>query len=140
MNKKLNIFCVLFLLPVLVVAQNFSDHHYFQQGGEGSFYYQDNHKRIPKGDYQNKKWNPVNFFLNIYKTVISEQMSTGCVYEITCSDFMRLAVQRYGLLKGTFLGLDRLTRCNSLSLKDVPNYKVHPNTRLIYDEPKAYAL
>jgi hypothetical protein len=38
-----------------------------------------------------------------------------CRYQPTCSDYTYEAVEKYGILKGLFLGLKRVMRCHPLS-------------------------
>lgn len=35
-----------------------------------------------------------------------------CIYEPTCSEYTYQAIDRYGLLKGSALGMYRILRCN----------------------------
>lgn len=36
---------------------------------------------------------------------------TACVFEPTCSEYMKLAVLKYGALKGFYRGIKRILRC-----------------------------
>ena len=38
-----------------------------------------------------------------------------CKYYPTCSEYTKQAIEKYGLLKGIFLGAWRLIRCNPFS-------------------------
>lgn len=58
------------------------------------------------------------FLLRVYKKWISpifSQMGIHCKYYPTCSEYMRQAIVKYGIVKGVFLGLKRLIRCNPFS-------------------------
>ena len=58
------------------------------------------------------------FLLKIYKKYISpifKSIGIECKYYPTCSEYMRQAIEKYGALKGTFLGIKRLLRCNPFS-------------------------
>lgn len=38
-----------------------------------------------------------------------------CIYYPSCSDYTYQAIDKYGLFKGTYLGIKRILRCNPLS-------------------------
>ena len=52
--------------------------------------------------------------LRFYKAWISPWLPSACRFEPTCSDYMRMAVERYGALRGVWLGVKRLLRCHPL--------------------------
>lgn len=51
-------------------------------------------------------------FLKFYKKRISPLLPNACIYTPTCSEYAILAIQRFGAVKGCFLTLKRLLRCN----------------------------
>ncbi len=52
--------------------------------------------------------------INIYqKLPISSH--AYCRYTPTCSEYMKLAIDRFGVIKGLKLGIKRLARCNPKS-------------------------
>lgn len=53
--------------------------------------------------------------IRVYKYLISPLLPGGCRFYPTCSEYSIEAVKRYGLLKGAFLSLRRIIRCNPLS-------------------------
>ena len=50
--------------------------------------------------------------LRAYKVCLSRFLPSACRYSPTCSDYMREAVERYGALRGVWLGTRRLLRCH----------------------------
>ena len=48
----------------------------------------------------------------IYQRAISPYIASSCRYSPTCSHYSQEAVMRYGVIKGGWLGVKRLTRCN----------------------------
>ena len=49
--------------------------------------------------------------LGIYKAVISPFLPPACRFQPTCSEYAAQAVEKYGTLKGTWMGLKRILRC-----------------------------
>lgn len=39
----------------------------------------------------------------------------NCKYFPTCSEYTRQAIEKYGALKGSFLGIKRILKCNPFS-------------------------
>jgi uncharacterized protein len=52
--------------------------------------------------------------LHGYQRHISPSLGTLCRYEPTCSHYAAEAIQRYGLVRGAWLALRRLSRCRPL--------------------------
>ena len=52
------------------------------------------------------------FLLHGYKRFLSPLLPPMCRFEPTCSMYMMEAVSKYGVLRGGFLGLRRLSRCH----------------------------
>ena len=50
--------------------------------------------------------------LRIYKLVLSPLLPSACRFHPTCSDYMKEAIEKHGVLKGLGLGLRRLSRCH----------------------------
>lgn len=50
-----------------------------------------------------------------YRKYISPMKSTKCPYIPTCSEYGLEAVEKYGAVKGGFLALWRILRCNPFS-------------------------
>ena len=49
--------------------------------------------------------------IGIYKALLSPFLPPACRFEPTCSEYARQAVEKYGAVKGTWLGLRRILRC-----------------------------
>jgi putative membrane protein insertion efficiency factor len=52
------------------------------------------------------------FLLRFYKRFISPLLPPMCRFEPTCSVYTMQAVEKYGVLKGVWLGTRRLLRCH----------------------------
>lgn len=50
-------------------------------------------------------------FLRLYKTLLSPFLPPACRFEPTCSTYAMQAVEKYGAIKGTWLGVKRILRC-----------------------------
>lgn len=64
--------------------------------------------------------------IRFYQKKISPLFPPRCRYYPTCSQYMFEAIERYGVLKGGFLGIRRLSRCNILfpgGVDPVPDLK-----------------
>lgn len=51
-------------------------------------------------------------FINFYQKYISVFIKPSCVFYPTCSEYAKVAIDRYGILKGSKLGLFRIFRCH----------------------------
>jgi len=50
--------------------------------------------------------------LQLYKFALSPWLPAACRFYPSCSDYMREAVERYGAMRGVWMGLRRLARCH----------------------------
>lgn len=55
---------------------------------------------------------PIIFLVKIYQWMISPILPQSCRYNPTCSVYMIEAVNEWGPLKGTWLGLKRISKCH----------------------------
>ena len=89
-----------------------------------------------------KKINPVNILfggtLYVYQNVISKQISSGCLYTPSCSEFSKNAIRDYGLLKGVILSADRVYRCNGYAATDLGDKRREPRINRYPDPVSKY--
>ena len=57
------------------------------------------------------------FALSCYKAYLSVLFAGTCRFEPTCSRYAYESIERYGVVRGVWLGLRRLLRCHPLSGK-----------------------
>ncbi len=50
--------------------------------------------------------------LRFYKRWISPALPPACRFTPTCSEYAHQAIEKYGALRGGWLGLRRLSRCH----------------------------
>ncbi|WP_266364546.1 membrane protein insertion efficiency factor YidD [Tellurirhabdus rosea] len=88
------------------------------------------------------QYNPVSLALKGamlgYQRLVSQQLARSCPYDITCSNFSKQAIERFGVVKGVFLSADRIMRCNRIGLLDVHPLNIHPQRGTILDSPDLY--
>ncbi len=50
--------------------------------------------------------------VRFYQRAISPLLGKNCRFQPSCSEYMVLAIQKYGLIRGGLKGLWRIVRCN----------------------------
>lgn len=58
------------------------------------------------------------FIIKIYQKIISPIFSAigiKCKYYPTCSEYTKQAIEKYGCIKGVYIGGKRIIRCNPFS-------------------------
>ncbi len=55
---------------------------------------------------------PAIFFVVLYQRLLSPLLPPSCRYRPTCSQYTLIALRRYGLIRGGWLGLRRIMRCH----------------------------
>jgi uncharacterized protein len=50
--------------------------------------------------------------IRFYKRFISPVLPSACIYEPTCSVYTYQAIERYGVLRGSWMGIKRISRCH----------------------------
>ncbi len=52
------------------------------------------------------------FLIKLYRTLISPLFPTTCRFTPTCSEYSIEAIKKYGVIKGGWLSLKRVSRCH----------------------------
>ena len=52
------------------------------------------------------------WMVHVYQHYASERIRRKCVFEPSCSEYMIMSLNKYGLFKGLFKGVHRLFRCH----------------------------
>ncbi|MBK6315183.1 MAG: membrane protein insertion efficiency factor YidD [Blastocatellia bacterium] len=50
--------------------------------------------------------------IRLYQRFLSPLLPRACRFEPSCSEYTRQAISRYGVIKGSFMGIWRLMRCH----------------------------
>ena len=50
--------------------------------------------------------------IRFYKRFISPALPPSCIYYPTCSQYTYEAIEKYGILRGSWMGFLRILRCN----------------------------
>jgi len=62
-----------------------------------------------------QKLNPLFYIggglMFVYQNLISEQLQSDCTYKISCSEYAKQCIQKFGFVKGTLVGLHQLHTC-----------------------------
>ncbi len=53
--------------------------------------------------------------INFYQKAISPWLGPRCKFQPTCSEYTKQAIEKYGAIKGTIIGIKRILRCNPFS-------------------------
>ena len=53
--------------------------------------------------------------IKVYRRVVSPMLPRSCRFTPSCSLYTLQAIERYGLLRGGFMGARRLLRCHPFS-------------------------
>jgi putative membrane protein insertion efficiency factor len=53
--------------------------------------------------------------IKVYRRVVSPMLPPSCRFTPSCSLYTLQAIEKYGLLRGSFMGARRLLRCHPFS-------------------------
>lgn len=65
----------------------------------------------------------VVFMINVYQKYISPYLGNHCIFYPTCSEYTKQAVDKYGIIKGSILGIIRILKCNPFSKGGIDKLK-----------------
>ncbi|MBP6865993.1 MAG: membrane protein insertion efficiency factor YidD [Candidatus Pacebacteria bacterium] len=59
--------------------------------------------------------------IDLYQKYISPLKNGSCVFYPTCSEYTKSAINKYGSLKGLYLGFRRILRCHPWQKNHIDN-------------------
>lgn len=59
----------------------------------------------------------ISLLIVIYRRLISPLLPNKCRFTPTCSEYCLDALKEWGIIKGSWLGIRRISRCHPLSIK-----------------------
>ena len=54
------------------------------------------------------------WFILAYQKIISPLLGHSCRFHPTCSEYAKEAIEKHGILSGTWLALKRISKCHPL--------------------------
>lgn len=57
----------------------------------------------------------IDFYKKYISSYFSQILGIHCKFEPTCSEYTKQAIEKYGVLKGSWKGFLRIIRCNPFS-------------------------
>jgi len=89
------------------------------------------------------KYNPLSItaktLLFTYQKLFSVQLSTGCLYSPSCSEYSKQLIYQFGTLNGIIYTADRLMRCSKFAKYDIPQSKYDIHDRKIHESIDYYS-
>lgn len=80
------------------------------------------------------RYNPFAYagagLLFFYQNVLSEQVQASCMYEVSCSEFTKVAIREMGVVEGILRGLNQLTECHAGILYEYPAIAISSNNKI----------
>ena len=130
---------VLFLSGSIIKAQDVNYYQEILRAQAPEKAYEPSVKRVSflksKSTKKLAKYNPVNLvfvgLMYTYQRFLSAQFAAECPFELSCSNFSKAAINRYGLFKGIALSADRLMRCNEFLKYDITPVNLNHDNHLI---------
>ncbi|MXX93946.1 MAG: membrane protein insertion efficiency factor YidD [Chloroflexi bacterium] len=50
--------------------------------------------------------------IKFYKLAVSPYLPSTCIYQPTCSEYAAEAIEQHGVVRGIWMGIKRIARCN----------------------------
>jgi len=114
----------------LVVTNNIIDKH-FEDKKQVILY---KRRSLLKPDKKIKILNPIYWvsagLIYLYQNIISEQIQSDCIYNVSCSEYMKQSIKQLGFIEGTMNGWYQFINCHGWAPSVYPEYKFLPNGKI----------
>ncbi|WP_038055095.1 membrane protein insertion efficiency factor YidD [Thermodesulfobacterium hydrogeniphilum] len=57
----------------------------------------------------------IDFYQKVISPIFSTYLGINCRFYPSCSEYTKVAIKRFGLIKGSYLGLKRVLKCHPFS-------------------------
>lgn len=74
---------------------------------------------------------PIGALMFGYQNFMSGQISSGCGFETTCSNFAKHAFQKYNVVAALLISMDRIYRCNSSTHRNAHHFELNHEGKII---------
>lgn len=150
--NRCTLFIALALVSIPVFSQSVSDDiNLIKRHGQLNFEQATSHEHRHRPEFLLQdhpsalvRYNPITLSFGslmwIYQLVLTDQLSSTCIYSPTCSAYSKSLIQDYGLAVGIILTSDRLTRCNRLALYDYSISEIDKEIHRIHQDTDYYRL
>jgi putative membrane protein insertion efficiency factor len=55
------------------------------------------------------------WLIRLYQNTISKVLPPSCRFTPSCSEYTHQAIEKYGIIKGSWMGVKRISRCHPLN-------------------------
>lgn len=82
----------------------------------------------------------MSILMHAYRSYISPQLPSACLYHPSCSQFAVELIHTYGMAKGIISAADRLMRCNRMGATDIHPLTVSEELNKVVESVELYRI
>ena len=118
------------IVEEMIVTNDIIEKH-FEDKNQVEFYKKRN---LLKPDKKIKILNPMYWLsaglIFLYQNILSEQIQSECIYNISCSEYMKQSIKQLGLIEGLMNGWYQFINCHGGAPSIYPEYKFLSNGKI----------
>ena len=61
--------------------------------------------------------------INFYQKHVSRHFGKKCIFYPSCSEYTKQAIDKYGIIKGSFIGIKRVLKCHPFNRGGIDHLK-----------------